>query len=221
MTSRRAPRPIHVERTADSTVLRWVAHHPRLDGAPPGRRQTPPHSPLGQLRAGGSITDISVHNGDVLVSTCDPGAWPQLAPRVQAALLEELDRLDTLHQATSHWLLEAVGVSDRTPSITEVQQIVDRAAGSVMTSHGGTMTVVAIDRGTAHLRSAGACNGCRQSDDTIVGLISPALRAAFPEIASVVVDAAPSTTFDRPAAGVARRVGLRTRLRRGHIDSCH
>ncbi len=221
MTSSRAPRPIHVERTVDSTVLRWVAHHPRLDRAPPGRRQTPTHSPLGQLTTEGLVTDISVRNGDVLVGTCDPDTWPHLAARVQAALLEELDRLDALDQASSHWLLEAVGVSDRIPSIAEVQQIVDRAAGSLMTSHGGAMTVVAVDCGTVRLRSDGACNGCRQSDNTIVGLISPALRAAYPEIASVIVDAAPPTTSDRPAAGAARRVGLRTRLRRGHNDGCH
>ena len=50
------------------------------------------------------------------------------------------------------------------------------------------MTVVTVDDGTVHLRSDGACSGCRQSGDTIVGLISPALRAAYPEIVSVVLD---------------------------------
>ena len=58
-----------------------------------------------------------------------------------------------------------------------------------MASHGGAMTVVAVEGDTVRLRGDGACTGCRQSDETIVGIISPALRAAYPEIAEVILDA--------------------------------
>jgi Fe-S cluster biogenesis protein NfuA len=185
MSMSSAPRPIHVERTADPTVLCWVVHHPKLDLSPPGRRLAPAASPLGQLGADRSITDIAVRNGNVMVSTDDPESWSQLAPRIQAALLDELELLD---DAESHWLLGAVEIAGRALSIAELQQVVDRAAGTVMSSHGGGMVVVAIDGDAVRLRSDGVCTGCRHSDDTILGLISPALRTAYPEIASVSVD---------------------------------
>jgi Fe-S cluster biogenesis protein NfuA len=188
MSSGRTPRPIHVERTAEPGVLRWEPHHGRLDTSPPGRRQIPERSPLGLLAAAASIGDITVQAGAVLISTPDPAAWPRLAPQVQDALLEELDVLDALEPTASHWLLEAAEIADHSPSITEIQRILDRSAGAVMRSHGGAMTVVTVDGGTVRLRSEGACTGCRYSYDTIVELISPALRAAYPEIVSVVVD---------------------------------
>lgn len=188
MSSERTPRPIHVERTADPEVLRWVVRHQRLESSPPGRRQTPERSPLGLLASSASIDDVAVQAGAVLISTPDPAAWSRLAPQVQDALLAELDVLDRLAPNASHWLLEAVEAPDHSPSIAGVQQVVDRAAGSVIRSHGGAMTVVAVDGGAVRLRSDGACTGCRYSDDTIIELISPALRAAYPEIVSVVVD---------------------------------
>lgn len=185
MTKASAPRPIHVERSADPAVLCWVVHHPKLDASRSGPRQVPASSPLGELAAEGSITDIAVRNGNVMIGTGDPGRWPQLAPLVQAALLDELDIVD---ETDSHWLLGAVEIDGRPLSIAEMQQVVDQAAGPVMNSHGGGMVVVAIDGDTVRLRSEGACTACRHSDDTIVELIAPAVRSAYPEITNVLVD---------------------------------
>jgi len=185
MTTVDSPRPIHVERTADPAVLCWVVHHPKLDASPHGRRQAPATSPLGQMAADGSIADIAVRSGNVLISTDNPGSWSRLAARVQSALLDELELLD---DAESHWMLGAVATTGRALSIAELQQVVDLAAGTVMNSHGGGMVVVAVDGDTVRLRSDGACTGCRHSNDTILGLITPALRTAYPEINSVSVD---------------------------------
>ncbi len=189
MTSDRAPRRIHVERTADPAVLRWVVHHPRLDAAPTGRRLVPDRSALGELVANGSIVSVSVRHGAVLVTGSDPAMWKALAPMVQAAVLRELDEID---RTTTHWLVEAIHPDPGPPaSIAELQYVVDRAAGTVLAGHGGAMSVVAFDGNTVRLRSAGACTGCNQSNDTVVGLISPALRAEFPEVTSVVVEPDP------------------------------
>ena len=110
-----------------------------------------------------------------------------------------------------------------------MQQTVDQAAGVVTAGHGGAMTVVAVEGDTVRLRGDGACTGCRQSDETIVGIISPALRAAYPEIAEVILDAdarQPAQQFDqqpveRSSLPTAGRVSWRARRRQGRRGSCH
>ena len=94
MTSSRSPRRIHVERTANPAVLSWVVHDPRLAAAPAGRRLIPDDSPLGELIADGSIVSVSVRTDAVLVTCSDPATWGALAPRVQAAVLLELEEMD-------------------------------------------------------------------------------------------------------------------------------
>ena len=218
MTSGDAPRRIHVERTADRAVLSWVVHDPRLAAAPAGRRLIPDDSALGELIADDSIVSVSVRHGAVLVTTGDPAMWGVLAPRVEAAVLLELDEMD---RAATHWLLDSAH-PDVGPvaSIAELQHVVDRAAGTVMASHGGAMSVIAIDGDTVRLRSTGACTGCQQSDDTVVGLISPALRAEFPGITSVIVDPGPESHPGDPVRAATQRIRFGDRLRRRN-NSCH
>ena len=218
MTSDNAPRRFHVERTADPAVLSWVVHDPRLAAAPAGRRLIPDDSALGELIADGSIVSVSVRHGAVLVTCSDPAMWGVLAQQVQAAVLLELDEMD---QATTHWLLDSAH-PDAGPvaSIAELQYVVDRAAGTVMASHGGAMNVMAIDGDTVRLRSTGACTGCHQSDDTVVGLISPALRAEFPGITSVIVDPGHESNPSEPVHAATQRIRFGDRLRRRN-SSCH
>lgn len=225
MTAGSPSRRIHVERTDDPAVLRWVPHHRLLDEASSGGRRVPEGSALGGLVHDGSIVDVSVRDGTVLVRAGAPQEWRQLAPRVQAALIAELDGLDALKASrqAAHWLLESFPVADRPPSVAELQQIVDRAAGSVMAGHGGAITVAAIDGDTVRLTAGGACTGCRRSDDTLFGLIEPAVRDASPGINRVTLDAAEPTPSPAPR-DKPRRVPLSTRLGglgRQAGGSCH
>lgn len=209
-------RPIHVERTDDPAVLRWVLHHPALAAAPSGRRRPPPDTPLGRLIADCSITDLAVRGGDALIRTTDPTRWPTIAPRVQAALLATLDQLD---DGTAGWLLDADLTGD-VPSIPDVQRIVDRCAGAPMSAHGGAMIVTAVDATTVRIRAHGACHGCRQTDDTLLALIGPAVRAAYPAIIEIVLDAAPDD--QQPRAPTIRRVLATRRVPRpGNGPGCH
>jgi Fe-S cluster biogenesis protein NfuA len=189
----------------------------------------PEHSAIGSLVSDGSIDHLAVRDGNVLVAAHDPDGWTRLASRVQAALLDELEALDALDAATPHWLLRADETADRLPSIAEVQQTVDRAAGAVIASHGGAMTVVAVEGDRVRLRGEGACTGCRQSDETTVGIISPALRAAYPEIAEVILDTdarhpdrqPDRQTVQRSRLPTAGRVSWRASRRQGRRGSCH
>lgn len=209
-------RLIHVERTDDPAVLRWVLHHPTLATTQSGRRHAPPDSPLGQLIADHSITDLAIRNGDALIRTTEPARWPTIAPHVQAALLATLDQLDDGHAA---WLLDA-DTSDDTPSISEIQVIVDRSAGAPMSAHGGAMIVTAVDATTVHLRAHGACHGCHQTDDTLLTLVRPAVRAAYPAIVEIVVDPEPDNQPLR-APTIRRVLAPRRVPRPGNGRACH
>ncbi|MCP3935029.1 MAG: hypothetical protein GY708_06625 [Actinomycetia bacterium] len=185
MSAPKRPRQIHVERTADPAVLRWVPHHDALDSAPPGRRTLPDGVPLHSLAADGSIAEVAVRNGNVLVRTEHPDTWHQTVGHVQTALLLELDDLDDDPQ---HWLVTAVDDTAPPPTIDEVQRVVDRSAGTVFASHGGAMTVIAVDESSVVLHGEGACSGCSHSDETVLGTIGPAIRADYPDLVEIMIE---------------------------------
>jgi Fe-S cluster biogenesis protein NfuA len=204
-------RPIHVERTDDPAVLRWVLHHPVVVAAPVGRRTIPPGSPLGRLLANGSITEVVIRRGDALIRVDDPATWTTLASTVQSAILRELNDLDATE---GHWILDAERIEAASLSVDEIQRLVDRAAGPVMTAHGGHMIVAGVAGSTVHLRAEGACHGCVQSDDTLIGLIVPAVQAADPTIMDVVIDPTDRAEHDSSSGRRVRTVQFRRRDRR-------
>ena len=79
---------LHVERTDDPTVMRWVVHEPALAAAGDGVCAPSSESALGALAA--DVCDVSVLDGHVLVRTADPARWPALAPAVQRAIAADL-----------------------------------------------------------------------------------------------------------------------------------
>ncbi len=186
------PRALHVERTTEPTVMRWVTHNDRLAASPPGYRRPPTTSPLGQLVGSGSVTTIVAAGSNLDVAVADAASWREVAPMVRSALLDELDALEA---GDEDWLVEPLdGIAGPLPSVATVQAVVDRAAGKLAASHGGTLTVVAVSPQEVTLRPGGACHGCSQSTDTVLGLVKPAVRAAFPAIATVALDEQPTTT---------------------------
>ncbi len=131
---------------------------------------------------------------------------------MQSAILRELDDLDATED---HWILDAEASEAAPLSVEEIQRIVDRAAGPVMTAHGGHMIVTGVDRSTVHLRADGACHDCAQSDDTLLGLISPAVRAADPTIIRVVIEPSDDAEHDSSSGRHVRAVQF---LRRDRLD---
>ena len=89
-----------------------------------------------------------------------------------------------------------------------------------MSLHGGSMVVTAVDATTVHLRADGACHGCHQTDDTLLVLIGPAVRAEFPDLVEIVVDQADD---GQPVgAPTVRRVLTPRRISRtGNSSACH
>jgi len=81
-------RILHVERTAEPTVLRWVCHRPDLDPIP----VPPPDSLLSTMIETGIVEVLTITRGDMLVrfTGVDDVADPVLVGGVQRAVGEAL-----------------------------------------------------------------------------------------------------------------------------------
>ena len=172
---------VHIERTADPAVLRWVVHEPAL-GAHVARRVEPPiGTVLGTLLAEGRLVEFVVAADAVEVSAADADDWAALVGMVNDELLAELGR-------RAEWLLSpgsSAQIVDRTPSVAEVQKVVAAAAGPITAMHGGSIEVIAVDSTSVTLRMSGACHGCSLTGDTIGRTVAPALKRAFPALVDV------------------------------------
>lgn len=80
---------LHVERTAEPSVLRWVCHRPDLDATP----VPPERSTLTDLQRTGSLSFVVVTNGDLLVGFPDAGliADKSVLDAVDRAVVDALD----------------------------------------------------------------------------------------------------------------------------------
>jgi NFU1 iron-sulfur cluster scaffold homolog, mitochondrial len=175
---------LHVERTGDPEILRWVGHHPQMLDATPGLRVPTPNdtSPLAQLMHRGSITEVFANQGDLLIRRGVNEQWNVLAVVLREAIAQEFTALPL-------WLcVPAVGRTASLPDLVLVQEVVTEAAGALAQSHGGSIEVVSIAPTTITVQMHGACNGCSGTDATLSGLVLQAIRNRWPQFDTVVVE---------------------------------
>jgi len=169
---------VHVERTVDPCVVRWVCSAPSLTDVVAGRRQ-PPWQGLGNLAA---VTEVAVVESSIVVRVPTADDWQQLLGPVNDALIEAL-------RSRAEWLFEPTDPQRSDVgalTLDEVQRIVDSAAGPITGAHGGTITVVGLDDNVVTLHMSGACHGCRFTDDTVQRFVAPALRRLHPKLTLAV-----------------------------------
>ena len=169
---------VHVERTDDPAVLRWVCSSPSLHAVAQGQR----HPPWSRVAALASVAEVAVVAGALVVRLHDGADWAAEVAAVNDAIVDSLrDR--------AQWLFDPIDVL---PAIIggattgAVQRIVDSAAGAITGAHGGSITVVGLDADVVRLRLSGACHGCRFTDDTVRRVIEPAVGRMFPQMTVVV-----------------------------------
>jgi Fe-S cluster biogenesis protein NfuA/nitrite reductase/ring-hydroxylating ferredoxin subunit len=80
----------------------------------------------------------------------------------------------------------------RPDPITHAGQVLDSVRPQLH-SHGGDVSLVGIEDGTAFVRLEGACNGCSMSSVTLRNLVEEALVQGVPSISAVEVVAAEPT----------------------------
>ena len=86
---------------------------------------------------------------------------------------------------TVHLLLSQHGIVRPHP-VTHANQVL-ASVRPQLNSHGGDVTLVRIDDGTAFVRLEGACNGCSMSSVTLRNLVEEALVQGVPAITAVEV----------------------------------
>ena len=93
-----------------------------------------------------------------------------------------------------HMLLSLHGILRPDP-MTHAHQVLEQVRPQLH-SHGGDVSLVRIEDGTAYVRLEGACNGCSMSSVTLRNLVEDALVEGVPAIMSVeVVTDQPSPTL--------------------------
>ncbi len=191
---------IHVERTGDPAVLRWVCH--RVDLGSPGLRHPcrTDSTALAALRHRNEIVGIRTIDGDLLMTAPHPSAWPSLAPLVHDALVAELTNSASL----AVWLTKAPAADDvvvpgagvmATPTVSDVQAVVDDAAGAVASSHGGRIEVTAVDEDRVWIVMHGACHGCSGANTTLNDLVRRAVTGRWPHLTTSADEPASRPTF--------------------------
>ncbi len=93
-----------------------------------------------------------------------------------------------------HMLLSLHGIVRPDP-VTHAGQVLEQVRPQ-LNSHGGDVTLVRIEDGTAYVRLEGACNGCSMSSVTLRNLVEDALVEGVPAVMAVeVVPAEPTPTL--------------------------
>lgn len=155
----------HAERTDDADVVRWVCVAPPL-GAD-GPRVAPPGSALSgvEMWVLGNALHVRVGSFSGGVAAADVA--------LRAALAEQ-----------PAWLCDGGAAS---PSLAEVQRLVDEATRSLTEFHGGGLAVVGIEGDTVLLKASGNCHGCRFTDETLRRLAAPAVHRRYPGLRFSIV----------------------------------
>lgn len=92
---------------------------------------------------------------------------------------------DLVDDPTVHLLLSLHGIVRPDP-VTHANQVL-ASVRPQLHSHGGDVSLVRIDDGTAYVRLEGACNGCSMSSVTLRNLVEEALVQQVPAINAVEV----------------------------------
>ena len=72
------------------------------------------------------------------------------------------------------------------PIAARVQEVLDRQINPGVASHGGFVDLLDVRDGAAYVQLGGGCQGCAQVDVTLRQGIEVAIKAAVPEITSVI-----------------------------------
>lgn len=120
------------------------------------------------------------------VAHCDDVTFyvdPTSAPRLRGATLQYVDSLSgggfRFENPNRPALLE-------NPLAERVQKVLDDEINPGVASHGGRVSLIAVDGDRVMVRFGGGCQGCGMADVTLRDGVVAALRRSVPEIAEVV-----------------------------------
>ena len=163
---------LHAERVSgDARAVRWVVPAGLL---PTGRVRTAPGR-LGELLAGGTLSEALIEHSAVWLWVREPKAWAQLGGQVQTALRDALADPDG-------WIID--------PAPGEVLErvtadVLEGPVGDFVRSHGGSARCCRIGDSAVEVALAGACEHCPAAGFTLRQRLLNALRERCPDLAEV------------------------------------
>jgi Fe-S cluster biogenesis protein NfuA len=139
------------------------------------------------IARGGGVRVVTVEDGVATLEVSgSPGAVLPLVSRI-----EGLIRADVPEVAG----VRIVGPAAESPpgrvdeSISDrVRRVLDTEINPAIAAHRGHVTLVDVDRGWAHIRLQGGCQGCSLAEVTVRQGIEPLLRDRVPEIVGLIDD---------------------------------
>lgn len=72
------------------------------------------------------------------------------------------------------------------PPTERLQRLLDETINPAVAAHGGAITLVGVESGTAHIRFERRCQGCAMADVTLRQGVEVMVKAAIPEIIAIV-----------------------------------
>lgn len=158
--------PLHATATSNPRQLRWVAPPDRLPARGVVRRAP---GRLGALLDGGTIAEIVVGTGDMLITLGGDGGWRELGDDVRAALGEAL-------LEPQGWTVDESAAPDLESVAAE---LLAGPVGALAASHGGSIELVSVAGHTVTVRMMGACDGCPAASSTLRDVLERELRRRF------------------------------------------
>jgi Fe/S biogenesis protein NfuA len=119
----------------------------------------------------------------------DSGGVPIYVDRASVRWLEgaSIDYVDGLHESGFKVEAPNAGVPRPTGPVAEaVQRVLEERINPAVASHGGHVSLVAIDEGTAFLRFGGGCQGCGMVSVTLKQGVEKVLFAEVPQVQKVM-----------------------------------
>ncbi|MEC4761920.1 NifU family protein [Mycobacterium sherrisii] len=156
---------LHATATADARRLRWVVGADRLP--PPGVVRAAPGR-LGALLDAGTLDELVVEPGGVLITVGAGHTWRELGDDVRAALSAALSQPAT-------WVVDesscaATGLKDA------AAELLAGRVGALAASHGGSIELVSVEGHHVTVRMSGACDGCPGASATLRDVLERELR---------------------------------------------
>ncbi len=167
----------------DPHVMGFVLETP-LSDAGTVRLQRTDDAPLGRaLFALDGIRRVEVVGATIWVQKEAQGDWAGLKAAIAGAIRATLD--DAAHPLGKAQPPEAAADPDDT-LLEAVRNLLEQQVNPAVAAHGGHIAAERVEAGAVYLRMSGGCQGCAASAATLRDGVERMLRAALPQITSII-----------------------------------
>jgi Fe-S cluster biogenesis protein NfuA len=139
------------------------------------------------IARGGEVRVVAVEDGVATLEVSgSPGAVLPLVSRIEGLIRADIPDITGVRIMGPAAGSPPGRVDESVPN--RVRRVLDTEINPAIAAHRGHVTLVGVDRGWAHIRLEGGCQGCSLAEVTLRQGIEPLLRARVPEIVGLIDD---------------------------------